>query len=185
MEPSSKKPLAKKKWLLLAAIAAVLAAFCLWYTRPVPFQDLIPGAELPPCHQIRVHASYEREQGRQPEEYQLTITPEDPSFDPLLSLFTGQSYRRSLGNLLPRGGRIHSTQPGDFEWLVYLDYEEPITLPDGSEASGTLLHFTNFYGTLDVSVLGEDWQANTDQQEQWLWEVMEIIQSHETTNQQS
>lgn len=144
MEPSRKKPPLKKKWLLLAAIAAVLTAFCLWYTRPVPFQDLIPGAELPPCHQIRVHASYEREQGRQPEEYQLTITPEDPSFDPLLSLFTGQSYRRSLGNLLPRGGRIHSTQPGDFKWLVYLDYEEPITLPDGSEASGALLHFTNF-----------------------------------------
>ena len=182
MEPSSKKPPIKKKWLLLAAIAAVLAAFCLWYTRPVPFQDLIPGAELPPCHQIRVYASYEKDISQR-EEYELTITPEDPSFDPLLSLFTDRSYCRSLRNLLPRGNRIHSTQPGDFEWLVYLDYEEPITLPDGSEGSGTLFRFTNFFGTLDVSVLREDWQANTDQQEQWLWAVMEIIQDHETTNQ--
>lgn len=159
-----------------------LTVFCLWYTRPIPFQDLIPGTELPPCQQIRVYASYEKDISQR-EEYELTITPEDPSFDPLLSLFTDRSYRRSLRNLLPRGGRIHNTQPGDFEWLVYLDYEEPITLPDGSEGSGTLFRFTNFFGTLDVSVLREDWQANTDQQEQWLWEVMEIIQDHEITNQ--
>ena len=181
MEPSRKKPPVKKKWIILAAVTVALTAFCLWYTRPIPFQDLIPGAELPPCQQIRVYASYEKDISQR-EEYELTITPEDSSFDPLLSLFTDRSYRRSLRNLLPRGGRIHNTQPGDFEWLVYLDYEEPITLPDGSEGSGTLFHFTNFFGTLDVSVLGEGWQANTDQQEQWLWEVMEIIQDHETTN---
>ena len=48
MEPSSKKPPLKKKWIILAAIAAALAAFGLWYTRPVPFQDLIPEVELPP-----------------------------------------------------------------------------------------------------------------------------------------
>lgn len=182
MEPSSKKPPVKKKWIILTAIAVALTAFCLWYTRPIPFQELIPGTELPPCQQIRVYASYEKDISQR-EEYELTITPEDPSFDPLLSLFTDRSYRRSLRNLLPRGSRIHSTQPGDFEWLVYLDYEEPITLPDGSEGSGTLFRFTNFFGTLDVSVLREDWQANTDQQEQWLWEVMEIIQDHEITNQ--
>ena len=182
MEPSSKKPPIKEKWIILAAIAVSLTVFCLWYTRPIPFQDLIPGTELPPCQQIRVYASYEKDISQR-EEYELTITPEDPSFDPLLSLFTDRSYRRSLRNLLPRGGRIHNTQPGDFEWLVYLDYEEPITLPDGSEGSGTLFRFTNFFGTLDVSVLREDWQANTDQQEQWLWEVMEIIQDHEITNQ--
>ena len=184
MEPSSKKPPAKKKWIILAAVAIALAAFCLWYTRPVPFQELIPGTELPPCQQLRVYASYEKDISQR-EEYELTITPEDPSFDPLLSLFTDRSYRRSLWNLLPRGGRTHSTRPGDFRWWAILDYEETVALPDGSEGSGSLLHFTNFYGTLDVSVLGEDWQANTDQQEQWLWEVMEIIQSHETTNQQS
>lgn len=182
MELSSKKPPIKKKWIILAAIAVALTAFCLWYTRPIPFQDLIPGTDLSPCQQIRVYASYEKDISQR-EEYELTITPEDPSFDPLLSLFTDRSYCRSLRNLLPRGGRIHNTQPGDFEWLVYLDYEEPITLPDGSEGSGTLFRFTNFFGTLDVSVLREDWQANTDQQEQWLWEVMEIIQDHETTNQ--
>ena len=172
----------KKKIAIGACILAVLlAAGSLWYTRPIPFQDLIPGTELPPYQQIRVYASYEKDISQR-EEYELTITPEDPSFDPLLSLFTDRSYRRSLRNLLPRGGRIHNTQPGDFEWLVYLDYEEPITLPDGSEGSGTLFRFTNFFGTLDVSVLGEDWQANTDQQDQWLWEVMEIIQNHEVTN---
>ena len=53
-------------------------------------------------------------------------------------------------------------------------------LPGGHEASGALLHFTNFYGTLDVSVLGEDWQANTNQQDQWLGEVMEVIRTHAT-----
>ena len=53
MEPaaSGKKPLspAKKKWIILAAVAAALVLFALWYTRPIPFQELIPGAELPPC----------------------------------------------------------------------------------------------------------------------------------------
>ena len=52
MEPaaSGKKPLypAKKKWIILAAAAAALVLFVLWYTRPIPFQELIPGAELPP-----------------------------------------------------------------------------------------------------------------------------------------
>ena len=176
MEPSSKKPPAKKKWIILAAVAIALAAFCLWYTRPIPFQELIPGKELPPCQQLRVYASYEKDISQR-EEYELTITPEDPSFDPLLSLFTDRSYRRSLWNLLPRGGRIHDPQPGDFQWQVYLDYEEPITLPDGSQGSGTLFHFTNFYGALDVSVLGEDQRSSTDQQEQWLRSVMEAIES--------
>ena len=114
MEPSSKKPPIKKKWIILATIAVALTVFCLWYTRPIPFQDLIPGTDLSPCQQIRVYASYEKDISQR-EEYELTITPEDPSFDPLLSLFTDRSYRRSLRNLLPRGGRIHNTQPGDFE----------------------------------------------------------------------
>ena len=168
----------KKKRIALIAVL-VLAVFCLWYTRPIPFQDLIPGTELPPCQQIRVYASYEKDISQR-EEYELTITPEDPSFDPLLALFTDRSYRRSLRNLLPRGGRIHNTQPGDFEWLVYLDYEDPITLPDGSEGSGTLFRFTNFFGTLDVSALREDWQANTRAMDQWLGEVMEVIRTHAT-----
>ena len=38
MEPaaSGKKPLspAKKKWIILAAVAAALVLFALWYTRP-------------------------------------------------------------------------------------------------------------------------------------------------------
>lgn len=177
MEPSGKKPPTKKKWIILAAVAAALAAFGLWYTRPVPFQDLIPEVELPPCQQIRVYASYEKDISQR-EEYELTITPEDSSFDPLLALFTDRSYRRSLRNLLPRGGRTHSTRPGDFRWWAILDYEETVILADGSEGSGSLLQFSNFYGTLDISVLGEDWQANTDHQEQWLWEVMEVIQSY-------
>ena len=50
MEPvaSGKKPLspAKKKWIILAAVAAALVLFALWYTRPIPFQELIPGAKL-------------------------------------------------------------------------------------------------------------------------------------------
>ena len=181
MEPSSKKPPRKKKWIILAAIAVALATFCLWYTRPVPFQNLIPGVELPPCQQIRVYASYEGEGGNR-EEYELTFTPEDSSFEPLLSLFADRSYRRSLRNLLPRGGRTHGTRPGDFRWWAILDYEETVVLPDGSAGSGSLLQFSNFYGTLDISVLGEDWQANTDHQEPWLQEVMEIIQNHQNAN---
>lgn len=180
MEPSPKKPPVKRKWILLTALAAVLTIFCLWYTRPIPFSELIPGTELLPCSQLRVYASYEADRGLR-EEYDVTITPEDPSFEPLLSLFTDQSYRRSLRNLLPRGTRIHSPQPGDFEWHIYLDYEGRATLPDGNEIGGTLFQFTNFYGTLDISLPGEDWQANTHNQDQWLWAVMEIIRSQETT----
>ena len=47
----------KKKRIALIVVL-VLAAFCLWYTRPLPFQELIPGAELLPCQRIRVYADY-------------------------------------------------------------------------------------------------------------------------------
>ena len=108
MEPaaSGKKPLypAKKKWIILAAAAAALVLFVLWYTRPIPFQELIPGAELPPCQRIRVYADYEP-QRRGPGKMnptRLSLPSGDPAYDQLRALFEDQSYSRSLWNLLPR-----------------------------------------------------------------------------------
>lgn len=170
---------ARRKRILIAlcvvAVLALLAAiFCFWYTRPVSFADLSPGVDLPPCQEIRIYATYYN--GSQDlDDYELTITPEDPAFDQLLSLFEAQTYRRSLGNLLPQGTRHHNTQPGDFRWEVILHYEDEVLFPNGSWGRGDLLQFRDFFGALDVFFDGEIWQATVPDQDQWLSDVMEII----------
>ena len=186
MEPvaSGKKPLspAKKKWIILAAVAAALVLFALWYTRPIPFQELIPGAELPPCQRIRVYADYSPNgRPRENESYEAEFAPGDPAYDQLRALFEEQSYSRSLWNLLPRPFiRYHYPNGTEqFQWWVILDYDADVTLPDGTIGGGSLLDFNNFYGTLDVDVAGgERWQANTRAMDQWLGEVMEVIRTH-------
>ena len=160
---------------VIAALAALAAAFCLWYTRPMSFADLSPGVDLPSCDEIRIYATYHNGTPRDMDEYELTLTPEDPAFEPLLSLLEDQTYRRSLKNLLPQGTRYHNTQPGDFRWEVILHYEDEVLFPNGSWGKGDLLQFRDFYGALDVSFDGEIWRAAVPDQNQWLSEIMELI----------
>lgn len=164
----------KKRTLIALFIAAVLVIFCLWYTRPLSFEELAKGVEPAACQQIKVYAQYETGIDSY-DSYELTLRPEDASFSPLLTLFEEQTYRRSLLSLLPRGTWTHSTQPGDFKWEVILSCDA-VAAPDGSTGSGDLLRFNNFYGRLEISYLGDTWRASARNLDQWMFQVMEAIQ---------
>ena len=124
----------KRKYVVLIVIlvlALALTAFCLWYTRPMTFDHLSPEVDLPACQEIRVDATYHNA-SHDRDEYELTISPDDPAFDQLLSLLEHQTYRRSMRNLLPQTSRTVSLQPGDFQWHIILEYEEAVLFPDGT-----------------------------------------------------
>ena len=73
----------KRKYVVLIVIlvlALALAAFCLWYTRPMTFDHLSPEVDLPACQKIRVDATYHNA-SHDRDEYELTISPDDPAFD--------------------------------------------------------------------------------------------------------
>ena len=170
----------KKKRAVLIVIAVLvlaLAASCLWYTRPMTLAQLTPEvADHSPCEEIHVSASERSEDGA-PASYVFTLTSNDPAFDQLPTLFEDQTYRRSLQNLLPGGSQSHSSQPGDFQWIVILEGYGQTILDDGSTVSGTMLQFSNFFGSLSVNNVGsgDDWQVTVPSQDQWLTEVMEVI----------
>ena len=167
----------KKRGILIIALALVLAAaiFCLWYTRPLSFDQLSPDVDLPPCEEIQISANYASD-GFPSHRYDLILTPEDPAFDQLLSLFEGQTYRRSLWNLLPQGAvQRHTLQPGDFLWAIHLGGYADTQFPDGTIAGGYLLDINNFYGTVEVTFFGKTWRVNIPDMDQWLADVMDII----------
>ena len=168
----------KRRVVLIVVLTLVLAvaAFCLWYTHPRSFSQLVPGA--PPCQEIQISAHYRPEGARQEEAYHFSITPDNPIFDQLLSLFEHQTYRRSLRSLLPDNHvQTHAVQPGDFRWIVSLDGYEEVTLADGSRVSGTLFQCNNYYGTLYVGsmITDQNWQATVPSQGQWVQTVMDLI----------
>ena len=73
----------KRKYVVLIVIlvlALALTAFCLWYTRPMTFDHLSPEVDLPACQEIRVDATYHNA-SHDRDEYELTISPDDPAFD--------------------------------------------------------------------------------------------------------
>ncbi len=165
----------KKRVTLIVVVALVLAAasFCLWYTRPLTLDQLSAGTEITSCQRLVVTAS-QQSGSSDSELYNLTLTPEDPAFDQLLSLFEAQTYRRALGNLLSLGNHSWSDplDPGDFRWNITLETF------DSAEENGdqaVVLEFYNFYGQLEIGVSDHIWQATVPDQDQWLSDVMEII----------
>lgn len=86
------------RWLIGAGavLAAVIAAGCLWYARPMTLEELIPGFSLEYCHMITLDATEMRFSGHEMEEARVELTPEDPEFDQLLALLEGRTYRPPL-----------------------------------------------------------------------------------------
>ena len=161
--------------IVLAVVILFLAAAGLWYTRPMTLEQLCPGIELSECVQLRVYffqSAEDRPASSGSDE--LTLTTEDPEFSALLGQFQGRTFRRSLLGLLPQGTRTHATSAGDFKWEVIFRFEQ-ISLPDGSTVSGDMLQLSNFFGTLDISFDGETWRATTGGKNQWLADVMAVI----------
>ena len=165
-----KRPRARK--LVLGAIAAVLLlGGYAWYARPVTILELYPMLSLDQCTRIRGYYKI----GAQPELSEFTIEQGSAEFEQLCQLFYERDYRRSLKDLLPRGTRVHRTEPDEFRWEVYFVFED-VEFPDGSTGSGDMLQFVNWYGELDIRFNGETHLYQTSEQENWCAQVLEIIQ---------
>ena len=163
----------KKIGCALAAFA-VLAGLCfvLGYTRPMTLEQLCPGIRLEECRAVR--ASFRR--GNTGEEIPLTLQKDDAAFAQVTELLETASFRRSLLSLFPLGGKSHALQPEDFKWLLLLEFGDT-QLPDGTQGSGVLVEINDFYGTLEVSYVGETWRCSVSNQEEWRSAVMECLET--------
>ncbi|MBQ8564107.1 MAG: hypothetical protein IJ443_09515 [Firmicutes bacterium] len=165
------KKLKTKKAVILIAVTLLFIAAYLFYSRPMTIQQRYPMLNLDKCTELR---GYYRLDG-QVELTEFTIDKNCKEFEMLCDLLYEQDYRRSLRDLLPRGTRIHPTEPGDFEWEVFF-YFENVALPDGNIGSGGILRIQCWYGELDIHFDGEILTCYTDEQETWAKDVLNIIQ---------
>ncbi len=159
-------------------VLAVLAClFCLWYTWPVPYEDLIPeGAE---CQEITLIAHMRDDDCYI--QYEETLTSKDPAFGQLLSLVDGKSYRRPLSDLLPNWLESDGDETRrNFEWHLNFHYDVPQEDGTVSRASIWLEHY--WKGTMSFAI-NDDHQSNsytytvvaTDDQAEWADDVMDVI----------
>lgn len=161
------------KTAILLAVLLCLAAFVLVYTRPLTIEQRYPVLDMSQCTQVRGYY-YD---GSGAGHTQFTIYPEDAHFAEIIERFQSAAFRTKLRNLLPRGTKVHQTQPGsenDFQWEVMFRFED-VLFPSGDTGSGDMLHVQNFYGDIDLSFDGELVNCSVKNQEQWLKEVMDII----------
>lgn len=115
MEPetSSKKPLtpAGRKWIVLAAVAVALAAFCLWYTRPQSWAGVSGQRRLADpraaCQEIVWSASTPSFQN-----WELPERGAEEAGEAVLAAFQAGRYRASLGNLWAFRGGFDSDAQG-------------------------------------------------------------------------
>ena len=142
------------------------------YSRPMTLSQLYPMIIIDECTEIKGYYF----DGTQTEFTEFTIERNSEEFQKLCSLFEQQKYRRSIRDILPRGGRTHQTQPGEYEfqWDVYFCFEN-VKLPDGNIGSGAMLNFQSWYGELDIYFDGEYYSCYTHQQKEWEREVLEVI----------
>lgn len=161
----------KKVTLATAVILLLLLAAYFWYARPVTILELYPMLELNKCTQVQGYY----EIGTQPEQSEFTIAQDSTKFNMICDLFYQQKYCRSIKGLLPRGTRMNRTEPDDFQWDVYFVFENVI-FPDGSTGSGAMLHFTNWYGDLEIHFNGETYSYRANEQDSWAEQVLDIIQ---------
>lgn len=152
-----------KRLFIVIAVAVLLLAAYLFYSRPMTISQLYPMLTLDKCTEIRGYYSAGMKAAELTE---FTIEQNSNEFQKLCSLFFEKNYRRSLKDILPKGTRFHRAEPDDFE---------DIELPDGNHGSGSMLHFQSWYGELDISFDGETHSCHTSEQEVWAKEVLDII----------
>lgn len=165
------KKVKTKKVAISFSVAVLLLAAYLIYSRPMTIQQRYPILDLAQCTELR---GYYEIVG-QAERTEFTIDKNSEDFETLCTLLYEQTYRRSLKDLLPRGTRIHATQPGDFEWEVFFQFED-VVFPDGNHGSGGILRIEYWYGELDIHFDGEQLSCHTKQQEFWAKTILDTIQ---------
>lgn len=159
-----------KKAAIVAALVIVFIFSCLFYSRPRTLPQLYPMLTLEQCTEIRGYYKI----GTEPVQSEFSIVQGSAEFQKLWDLFWKQSFCRSIRDIFPRGTRIHRTEPDDFQWDVYF-YFDDVHFPDGSIGSGGMLHFLNWYGSLDIYFDGEVYACHTKSQDAWAKEILDII----------
>lgn len=170
----------KKKHIVLLSLAALIIIFCLWYTRPRSMESYCPPLEITECTEIkfnnRVYSGTTLEDGsyRPYNEFEeIVFVPGEPEFERLIELLDEGRFRTRLANILPKGTRTHSAQPGDITWDMYLCFEN-VEMPDGV-GSGYLLNIGNFYGELDISYGLKTSYITTAHKDEWLVEINAML----------
>ncbi len=162
----------KKKKMIVFLTVCVLSfgIFVINYTKPMTISELSQGVEI---------TEYQYIEGR----FSIAPSFEDSSFethtqedlDAVFELFNNQTFRKSLTNLLPQGGgNSHRIEDGDFQWTIDFQTDEIFKL-DENGMVGDLLIVRNFYGELEIDFLQERYICTTDNQEEWLEDVLYLL----------
>ena len=110
-----------KVGIFFAVMLLLLAAY-LFYSRPMTIQQRYPMLTLDKCTELRGYYWI----AGQEELTEFTIEPNSADFKLLCEMLYEQSYRRSVRDVLPKGTRIHASEPGDFQWMVYFIFEDVV-----------------------------------------------------------
>lgn len=96
----------KRNWLIAAGAAlAVIAAFCLWYTRPLTFEQLCPGLDREKGDMLSAsyNAAVTHPDGKVDTGFgSLNSEKDSPILGELFQILDRYTYRRSLTSFLPR-----------------------------------------------------------------------------------
>lgn len=156
--------------LLLVVVVLAIAI----YKRPMTIEQLYPGIELKDCKSIKAF-SYADYAGAEPNSEPVIYPAGSEEFEAIVNRLQGRTFRKSLRNLLPSGTKQHIAAPGDFQWELILTFDDTL-LPDGTTGRGDIVHFRNFYGTLEYyDMNGNTIRCNTAGQAQWLENIMAIL----------
>lgn len=162
-------PSARQKALLAALVLALAGYF--WYTRPMTLEQLCP--DLPLDQVTGVSGWY-----RIPDHGNQDFTLDETQAEALLTLVKGQTFRRSLVNLLPRGD-FRTAAGDDFTWTVNFEFRgEPLIDPKGNGHTGDLLQLHDFWGediTIWDDLARKNWSAHSPGFSQWRQDVFSIL----------
>ena len=119
----------------VCALALVLIAAALWYTRPVSFAELVPGLDRAAVTELSVHAVPDGGEGPL---VSLTLSGDDPLIGELFRLLDSYTFRRSLFGLLPRPSAAPVRDKG---WDIRLDFADGSSLGLDRMSRGMYLSF--------------------------------------------
>lgn len=157
-------------WLVGVIILICGIVFFLIYTRPQTIEQRYPMLSLSNCTKIKGYFFI----APGVEDTAFSIETEDSRFTELIQLIQSVETKKKLRNLLPQGHKTHLLSDGDFKWEVMLHFDG-VSLPDGSQVSGEMLHLRNFFGDFSISFNGNQVSYSVSNQEQWLQDIMNVI----------
>ncbi len=167
----------KKKSKQIAALLLLLivTAVVIIYRRPMTLEELYPNVDLSCCESIRVYHHVHTKNHKLDDEPPVVLLKGSEPFCAVMEEVRTRTFRKSLWNLLPSGGKSHALREGDFKWELIFRVDD-VTFPDGSIGSGDIVQLKNFYGTLEYfSLDGRSVRCSTEHQEEWLEKIQSIL----------